>query len=50
MGKAARNKWRNRAITLVKKVVSEGEEKADEYRKRFKKDKLDEALRRGPRG
>ncbi len=50
MGRAARNKWRNRAITLVDTVVKHGEEKADEFRKRFKKDKLDEALRRGPRG
>lgn len=50
MGRAARKKWRNRAITLVGKVVKEGEEAAAEYRKRFKKDKLDQALRRGPRG
>lgn len=48
MGKSARKKWRNRAITLVGKVVKEGEEKAAEYRKRFKKDKLDQALRAGP--
>ncbi len=50
MGRASRKKWRDRAVTLVDKVVSEGEEKADEFRKRFKKDKLDQALRRGPRG
>lgn len=48
MGRAAKRKWRNRAITLVGKVVKEGEEAAAEYRKRFKKDKLDQALRAGP--
>ena len=29
-------------------VVKHGEEAAEEYRKKFKKDKLDQALRRGP--
>lgn len=47
MGRAARKKWHDRAMTLIGKTVREGKEAAAEWRKKFKKDKLDRALRGG---